>query len=195
MSARSKRPRAADRSRCPDCREAAFLFRWPLSGAWDSHCLNWVCARFSRLPMSEMPKLSRKLSCRLLGHQVDLVAQVDKRGIDRRSRQHEDLGLDALANHLIEQPLITFALMVAEVVGLINDDQIEVLPVEVGEIDVASVTAVARKVGVRKQRVCKAIISKWIACMPGMRLVERPVRREVCGDRAPGHARCATRNA
>ena len=63
-----------------------------------------------------------------------LVSQICETIVNRRRRQHQDLGLDPGLDHLVHQTLVTgFAILVdivvPEVVGFIDDDQIVIAPV------------------------------------------------------------------
>ena len=94
------------------------------------------------------------------GEEVNLVAQVAQVVVDRRGGEQENFGLDAALDDVVHEPLVAaFAdevavlvalagRVVAEVVRLVNDDEIEVAPVERGKIDVAGLAAVAAQVGV-----------------------------------------------
>ena len=97
------------------------------------------------------------LECGVLafGEEVNLVAQVAQVVVDRRGGEQEDFGFDAALDDVVHQPLVAaladevaflVALaggVVAEVVRFVNDDEIEVAPVESREVDVAGFAAVA----------------------------------------------------
>ena len=85
------------------------------------------------------------------GHEMDLVAEIDKRGVDGRRGEHQYFGVDAGRDHFIYEFLVTLAFMIAEVVGLVDDQQVEVLPVEIVAL------------GVQRQiRVRPYVVRKWV---------------------------------
>ena len=122
----------------------------------------------------------------LFGHQIDLVAKVDQRGVDRRCRKHQHLCFRAFLNHLFQQPRVPAVAnlavvararlgVVAKIVRLVNDHQIEIAPVEMRQIDVACAPAVAGQVRMREQGVPKAIRGKGIVNMGVRHRIQGPV--------------------
>ena len=63
--------------------------------------------------------------------------------------------------------------------GLVDDDQVVVAPVDVGKVDVAGSAAVAREVGVVEHVVVEAVGGQDVAAVVG--LVERPVVAQALG--------------
>ena len=68
--------------------------------------------------------------------------QVGQAVVDRRGREHEHAGLDAFLDDPPHQAVVAGLAvlvggLVAEVVGLVDDDEVVVAPVDVGEVDVA----------------------------------------------------------
>ena len=120
------------------------------------------------------------------GGEGDLVAQVGQAVVDRRGREHEHTRLDALLDDLAHQAVVASLapdsrrLLVAEVVRLVDDDEVVVAPVDVGEVDVAGETTVAGQVGVVQDVVVEAIGRQEVAAVVG--LVERPVVAQPLGD-------------
>ena len=120
-----------------------------------------------------------------LGGEGDLVAQVGQAVVDRRGREHEHAGLDALLDDLAHQAVVAGLaalarrLLVAEVVRLVDDDEVVVAPVDVREIDVAGQAAVAGEVGVVQNVVVEAVGGQEVAAVVG--LVERPVVAQALG--------------
>ena len=83
-----------------------------------------------------------------LGHEGDLVLEVGQAVVDRRGRKHEHAGLHAFLDDAPHQAVVAglavvVRRLVAEVVGLVDDDEVVVAPVDVGEVDVAGHAAVA----------------------------------------------------
>ena len=78
-----------------------------------------------------------------LGGEGDLVPQVGQAVVDRRGREHQHRGLDALLDDPAHQAVVAglaalpWRPLVAEVVRLVDDDEVVVAPVDVGEVDVA----------------------------------------------------------
>jgi hypothetical protein len=121
------------------------------------------------------------LQCRVvtLGDEGDLVAQVGQPVVDRRGREHQHPGFDPLLDDPAHQAVVARLgpllgrLLVAEVVRLVDDDQVVVAPVHMSQVDVTRQPAVARQVGVVKDVVVEAVSSQHVA--PVVRLVECPV--------------------
>src|SRR6478609_5829677 len=94
------------------------------------------------------------------GQEIDLVSKVLQVCIDRRRGKEQDLGPDSLLDDVLHEPLVaahandvallvTFPFyVVAEVVRFVNNDQVEVSPVNHGEVDIAGFSAVAAQVSV-----------------------------------------------
>lgn len=126
------------------------------------------------------------------GHQVNLVAQVDQGGVDRGCRQHQDFGSDAVLDDFLQEPRVPAVLefafvvgvgppVVAEVVGLVNDDEFEVGPVEIGQVNAVRHAGVAREIRMRQQRVAKAIGGEGIVALGVVDRIERPVLAQLFG--------------
>ena len=112
------------------------------------------------------------------GHEGDLVFEVGEPVIDRRRGQHQYLGFHARLDDPLHQVVVAgvavlMRRLVSEVVGLVDDDEIVVSPIDVGEIDIAGQAAIARQIGVIQNVVVEAIAGKDVAAVIG--LVERPV--------------------
>ena len=120
-----------------------------------------------------------------LGDEGDLVAQVGQAVVDRRGREHEDAGLDAFLDDPPHQAVVAglaavaWRRLVAEVVRLVDDDEVVVAPVDVGKVDVAGSAAVAGEVGVVQDVVVEAVGGEEVAAVVG--LVERPVVAQALG--------------
>ena len=114
-----------------------------------------------------------------LGRKGDLVAQVRQAVIYRGGREHKHPRLDPLADNLAHQPVVARLatglrrLLIAKVVRLVDDDEIIVAPVHVGEIDITGKTTVARQIGMVQNIIVKAIRRQDVAAV--VRLIERPV--------------------
>ena len=101
--------------------------------------------------------------------QRQLIAQIIEAVINRSGGEHQYLGLDACADHFLHQgfiAIVTLSLVhtdaagaVAEVVGLVDDHQIIVAPVEAIQIQAVGLT-------VRPGKVCmkQHIIVKPVSC-------------------------------
>ena len=113
-----------------------------------------------------------------LGDEGDLVLEVGEAVVDRRGRKHEDAGLHALLDDAPHEAVVAGLAvivrgLVAEVVGFVDDDEVVVAPVDVGEVDVAGSAAVAGQVGVVENVVIEAVGGEEVAAVVG--LVECPV--------------------
>ena len=113
-----------------------------------------------------------------LGDEGDLVLEIRQAVVDRRGREHENAGFHALLDDPAHQAVIArlaavVCRLVAEVVGFVDDDEVVVAPVHVGEVDVAGSAAVAGKVGVVENVVIEAVGGEEVAAVIG--LVECPV--------------------
>src|SRR5207244_3651924 len=103
------------------------------------------------------------------GEKVNLIAQVAQVVVNRRGGQQKDFCSDAAFDDVVHQTLVTALAnnvaflvapawgVVAEVVGFINDDEIEVPPVECREVEVAGFAALAAQVRVGKNVKAKAV--------------------------------------
>ena len=119
-----------------------------------------------------------------LGDEGDLVLQVGEPIVDRRGGEHQDAGLDALLDDPPHEAVVTSLAvvvggLVAEVVRLVDDHQVVVAPVDVGQVDVAGIAAVAGEIGVVEYVVTEAVGGQEVAAVVG--LVERPVVTEPLG--------------
>ena len=104
--------------------------------------------------------------------------QIGQPVVDRRGRQHEHAGLHAFLDDPPHQAVVAglavlVGRLVAEVVGFVDDDEVVVAPVHMGEIDVAGRAAVAGQVGMVENVVVEAVGGEDVAPIVG--LVERPV--------------------
>ena len=103
-----------------------------------------------------------------LGDEGDLVAQVGQPVVHRRGREHQHARLDAFLDDLAHQAVVaglaalSWRLLVAEVVRLVDDDEVVVAPVDVRQVDVAGQPAVARQVGVVQNVVVEAIGARML---------------------------------
>ena len=115
----------------------------------------------------------------------NLVAQVSQPVVDGCGRQHQHAGLDAFLDDLAHQPVIARLvalarrLLVAEVVAFVNDHQVVVAPVHVGQVNVARQAAVARQIGVVEHVVIQPVSGQHIALVVGF--VKRPVVAQAFG--------------
>ena len=119
------------------------------------------------------------------GEEIDLVAQIFQVVVDRRRGEEQDFGPNAGLDDVVHQPLVAafpdevagfVALagrVVAEVVRLVDDNEIVVAPVERLEVDVAGIAALAAQVGVGKNVVTEAVVQERIEQAVG--LVNGPV--------------------
>ena len=119
-----------------------------------------------------------------LGDEGDLVLEVGEAVVDRRGREHEDAGLDALLDDAPHEAVVAGLAvvvggLVAEVVRLVDDDQVVVAPIDVSQVDVAGSAAVAGEIGVVEHVVIEAVGGEEVAAVVG--LVERPVVAESLG--------------
>ena len=115
----------------------------------------------------------------------DLVSQVCQAVVYRGCREHQDARFDAFFDDLPHQPVVTGLVvltrcfLVAKVVGLVDDHQVVVAPVHVGEVDIAGVAAVAGEVRVVQDVVVEAVGGKDIPAVIGF--IERPVVAQALG--------------
>ena len=114
-----------------------------------------------------------------LGGEGDLVAQVGQAIVHGGGRQHENPRLHAVADDPLHEPVVprlavlTGRSLVAEVVRLVDDDEIVVAPIHMGEVDIARQAAVAGQVGVIENVVVEAVARENVAAVVGA--VEAPV--------------------
>ena len=92
----------------------------------------------------------------------ELVAEVVEPVVDRGGREHEDLGLDPLTDHLVHQFLIAgfvifVGVVVAEVVRLVDDDQVVVPPVDPVEGQAERHAGFALQIGVAEDVVIEPV--------------------------------------
>ena len=126
-----------------------------------------------RLNIADPEHLSERILA-LLSHQVDLVPEVAQARVDRCRRQHQYFGLHAALEGLFKQAVIAAAsyeiarvvspisALIAEIVGFVDDDQIERTPIELGEIDRARPPLVAAEIGVRPHSVVQAVFLEGV---------------------------------
>ncbi len=120
-----------------------------------------------------------------LGDEGDLVAQVGQPVVHRCGGEHEHPGLDAFADDPAHEAVVAGlaallrGALVAEVVRLVDDDEVVVPPVHVGEVDVAREPAVPGEVGVVEDVVVEAVRGEEVAAV--VRAVERPVVAQALG--------------
>ena len=87
-----------------------------------------------------MNTLVFKCSIVVGGDDANLVAQVSKGVVDGCSGEKKNFGVLVLLDHLTEQALVTceaffFFDAVSEVVGFVDDDEVEFPPVETGKVE------------------------------------------------------------
>ena len=120
-----------------------------------------------------------------LGGEGNLIAQVGQAVVDRCGGQHEHPRLHALADDAAHQPVIARLAslagrpFVAEVVRLVDDDEVVVAPVHVGEVDIARMAAVAGQVRVVENVIVEAVGGEEVATVVGA--VETPVVAQPLG--------------
>jgi len=123
--------------------------------------------------------LVQQRSVDALGGECDLIAQVGEPVVHRGGGQHQharfDAGLDDAAHKPVVAGLaaVLGGLLVAEVVRLVDDQQVVVAPVDVGQIDIAGQAAVAGQVGMVQNVVIEPIRGEDVAAVVG--LVEGPI--------------------
>ena len=119
-----------------------------------------------------------------LGDEGDLVLQVGEAVVDRGGGEHEHPRLHAFADDPAHQAVVAGLVsaqgrLVAEVVRLVDYDQVVVAPVDVGEVDVARLAAVAREIGMVEDVVVEAVGGEEIALVVGF--VKGPVVAQPLG--------------
>ena len=120
-----------------------------------------------------------------LSDERDLILQIRQPVVDRRRRQHEHLGFRAFPDDPAHEAVIpSFAIrravLVPEVVGLVDHDEVVVPPVHIRQIDVPRHAAVAGEICVIQDVVVEAIGSEDVP--PVVRFVETPVVSKALGD-------------
>ena len=92
--------------------------------------------------------------------ELQLVLQVVEAVVDRSSRKHEHLRFHSSANHLVHQTQVAvftrvlivlvggYLATVAEIVALVDDNQIIIAPIQQRKVDTVAHALVAREVGV-----------------------------------------------
>ena len=122
--------------------------------------------------------------------EFQLVSEIGKAVIDRRRRQHQHLGRNAAADHLVHEPRIAVHLdgavlillrmsAVAEIMRLVDDHQAVVLPVDHRKIDAVRLSGPTRKVGMVENGVAEPVRHQRIVAVIGA--VGVPVVRQLLG--------------
>ncbi|OQA30347.1 MAG: hypothetical protein BWY57_02897 [Betaproteobacteria bacterium ADurb.Bin341] len=125
------------------------------------------------------------------GDEGYLVAQVGELIVHRRGGEQEDLGADAGLDDVLDQTLVAgdscgLAVLatwtdgiVAEVVRLVDDDEVVVAPVDAArsEVDAIRLAALAREVGVMEDIVAETILFEGVEVVVAS--VEEPVVGEL----------------
>ena len=114
-----------------------------------------------------------------LGHQVNLIPQVDQRGVHRRCGQHQYLGLGPGLDDLVQQAAVALPAVVAEVVRLVNHHQVVVPPIEARQIHPSGRTGIPGQVGVSQHGVPETVLQKRILLVTIDSRVERPVFKQL----------------
>ena len=114
-----------------------------------------------------------------LRDELNLVTQVGETIIDRGRRQHEHLRTSVSPDHLVHQARVTIRARpghtpIAEVVALIDDNQIECPPLQVFQVDVPTLATATRQVRVVQHLVGKSVRSQGITFIVCLR-PQRPV--------------------
>ena len=125
--------------------------------------------------------------CRVvpLGGKGDLITQVGQAVVDRCSGQHEHPRFHALPDDLAHQPIVACLAalagraLVAEVVRLVDDDEVVIAPIDVGEVDIARQAAVARQIRVVENIVVETVAGEEVATVVGA--VKAPVVAQALG--------------
>ena len=120
-----------------------------------------------------------------LGDDLYLVAQVEQTVVHGSCRQHEHLRADARLDDVLHQAVVAAFLggvgrLVAEVVRLVDDDEVVVAPAKRLQVHVSRISGVARKVGVIEHREAQAVVCQHVALVV-VRCVERPVLAQALG--------------
>ena len=122
----------------------------------------------------------------LFGHQVNLIPQIYQGSVHRRSRQQQHFGAGPAADNFLQQPLVALPLVIAEVVGFVNNHQIIVAPIEVGEVDAADIAGIPRQIGMGQQGVAETILVKGVLAVVIGGLIQRPVGLQLFGAKHQG---------
>ena len=114
-----------------------------------------------------------------LRDELNLVTQVGETIIDRGRRQHEHLRTSVSPDHLVHQARVTIRARpghtpIAEVVALIDDNQIECPPLQVFQVDVPTLATATRQVRVVQHLVGESVRSQGITFIARLR-PQRPV--------------------
>ena len=116
--------------------------------------------------------------------QRELVLEVAETVVDRRRREHEHLRLDAALHDVVQETQVAVlpaavdvAVAVAEVVRLVDDDEVVVLPVETREVDAVRCAVIAREVGMEEHGIVQAVGGNGIVLV--VVAVGVPVLREL----------------
>ena len=127
----------------------------------------------------------RQIRVIALGDELYLVTQVEQLVVDGGCGEHEHLRADAGLNHVLDEARVAVLLLgvralVAEVVRLIDHDEIVVAPAEVLQVDVSAHPMVAGQVGVVQHIEGEAIVRERVAIVVGAG-PERPVLAQSLG--------------
>ena len=115
----------------------------------------------------------------------ELVFEIGEAVVHRRGGKHQDLGLHAGADDLVHEPFVTrfphflAGRVVAEVVGFVDDDEVEVAPVDLFEIGAVGMAAGALEVGVVEDGVVEAVCGEDVGFE--RTVISEPVVREFLG--------------
>ena len=102
--------------------------------------------------------------------QLQLIFQVVEAIVDRGSREHQDFGPHAGADDLVHQSQVavlawvlvllvrSYLPAVAEVMTLVNDDEIIVAPVQQREVKAVALALLTAEVGVEEHIVAQAVL-------------------------------------
>ena len=115
------------------------------------------------------------------GYQENLIPQIRQRGVDRRGRQHQHFGAHTAGDDFFQQIPVALAVVIAEVMGFVDDHQAVIAPVEIGEVNAAGHPRIPRQIGMRQQGVAETIFGKRVLDLPVARLVQRPVFPQFLG--------------
>ena len=120
-----------------------------------------------------------------LGDEGDLVLEIGESVVDWGGREHEDPRFDAFLDDAPHEAIVAgFVLfvgrLVAEIVGLVNDNQVVIAPVNVRQVNVAGLATVAGQVGVVEHVVMETVGGEDVAAVVG--LVDGPIVAKALGD-------------
>ena len=110
----------------------------------------------------------REVGVVALGDELYLVAQVEQAVVHGSRRKHEDLGAAPALDDVLDQARVAVLLLgvgglVAEVMRLVYDQEVEVAPPQVLQVDLAALAVVTREVGVVEHRVAEAVVGERVA--------------------------------